>query len=138
MQKPLLLLGLTVGGMSIVSLVLVTQVSGVAADAAWSVFFHWTLQAWAASAIAYLVLWRSMRKRNGLILKFHIGAHVCGVLSAMIATAAVRTGVVVLFGGAAAVNPQNGLQIFLFLVVPSALAFAAIKFAILRMHNTET
>jgi hypothetical protein len=138
MQKSLLLLGLTVGGMSLVALSLVTQVSGVPADAAWSVFIQWTVEAWAVSAIAYLVLWRSMRKRDGLILKLHIGAHVCGVISTMIATAAVRMGVVFLFGGHAASNPEGMVQIFLFLVAPSSLAFAVIWFAMLRMHSVET
>jgi hypothetical protein len=138
MRKPLLLLLLTAGGMSIVALTLVTQVLGVPVDAAWSVFLGWTGEAGAASAIVYSVLWHSMRKRDGHILKLPFGAHVCGVLSVMIATAAVRTGIAVLFGGPVALNPRGELQILLFLVVPSAFAFAAIKFAMLRMHITET
>jgi hypothetical protein len=56
----------------------------------------------------------------------------------MIATAAVRMGVLFWFGGYAAINPEGMLQIFTFLVVPIFWAFAAIRFAMLRMHSAET
>ena len=104
-------------------------------DAAWSVFRHWTIEAWAVSTIAYLVLWGVMRKRDGLVLKLHISKHVCGVLSVMIGTATVRMGVLFLFGGHTVMNPEGGLQIVLFLAVPIAVAFAMIKFVMLRSNN---
>lgn len=137
MKKPLLLLGLSVCGLSIVALSLVTQVSGVSVDAAVSVFFQWAVEACAVSAIAYVVLWRSMRKRDGLILKPQIAAHVYGVLSVMIATAAVRMGVVFLLGGQAASKPEGMMQTFLFLVVPVSLAFAVIWLAMLRVNSIQ-
>ena len=136
MQKPLLLLGLTVAAVSLIALTLVTQFSRIPADAAWTTFVHWAIEAWAASAIAYSLLWQAMRSRDGLILRLHSGAHVFGVLSTMLATAAVRMGVVVVFGGRAALDPEGGLQIFLFLVVPSAVAFAVIGSAMIRMRST--
>ena len=132
MMKPILILGFTVGGMSLVALSLITLVSGVPVNAAWTAFWVWTGEAWATSSLAYFVTWRLMRKRAGLILKLPTGVHLFGVLSIMVATAAIQMDVIFLFGGHAASNPEGTLKIFLLLVTPS-LAFAVIRFVMLRI-----
>ena len=137
MQKFLLIPWLLMVGMSLFALTLVTQVSVGSFGAVLSVFFQWMIEAWACSAIAYLVLWWVMRKQDGLTLKLNIGENICGVLYVMIGTATVRMGLAYLMGGYAAMNPESGLQVVLFLAVPITVAFISIKFAILRSNNIE-
>jgi hypothetical protein len=137
MQKPLLILWLSVGGMLLLVLTLVTQVSGVPIGAALSVFFHWTVEACLVSAIAYFVLWRSIAKKRYTYPKLIIGEHLFGVLFTMVSTALVRMGVVFLFGGHTASNPEGIWKIFLYLFAPISLAFWVIKFAMLPMHSRE-
>jgi hypothetical protein len=137
MQKPLKNLGLIVGGMSLLALFLSTQVYGFLAEDVLSVFFHWIVEAWLVSAIAYFVLWWSIAKTRYTYPELKIVEHLFGVLLTMVSTAVVRMGVLFLFGGHAAVSPKGMLQIFLFLVAPSFLAFAVVCFTMFRMHSRE-
>ena len=134
MQKPLILLILAVVVLTFVGLAL-SPCLGLSIATVGSVFFDWILEAGAGSALVYAILWRSMRKRDGKILKLPGGVHVCGVLLTMLATAAVRLWVSILFGGRAAMDPKGLLQMFLFLVVPGVIAGGFISFNMPSTRN---
>lgn len=138
MHSPLIQLCMTTCAISTLSMIFVSLGMEVPLDSVLTVFINWAAEAGAITLIAYYLTCRFLQRRQGVIQKIQFRVHVLGVISIMLLTASTRAIVAFLYGGNSAVNPERGMETFLFVVAPLGLTFMVIKFAILRLKSDAT